>query len=822
MAQYYLRPLAKRLANASAKVAILEGARAVGKTSLVRNELGRLGYNYLSLADAATYKRAKENIDAWVSGIQRPAIIDEAQRLADLPLAIKGIVDRSSSHQPQFILTGSASINRNGLDGQDPLTRRSQRFTLFPLTQAEIVGSKTNIAEALLELVPNESFVASFSVSGLMPMMRIGGFPSYVTKTTSLSEKERSSLIKSDINSVLGDTLLPEERIDREIARRLLSKLLITPGAILNVSALANECDVSAITATRYISIFQRRYLIHTLRNLAVPPRKQDFTRSKVHPIDTSFSIEMLREAGVSASSSPTTMGRLFESFVINQIAPAAAWSSSPIDCFYWREAGKKPKEVDLVLLDSGKLVGIEVKMSTSVSAHDFDSLKALARDKRFHRGFIIYCGERIIKHADGLWALPVSALWEPNAFTREQASAFSIMKTAKQGIPPQQAFDERGSIDMSSTDASIFLSYRHDDNEHLDGRIVQYAKDLIEEYNYQYGTTIDLFIDSETLGWGEIWPQELQRRIQATNFIMPAVTPRYIASKSCRDEILSFNNKLKDMPNSSILPVLWQSIDHLDKEFNNDPVALLLKERHYINVEELRYAERNSIEYRRSLESTARRLRSAVTDNVKRAQKEAPLPNVPAMDNDTEEPSPLERMQAIEAESERVQEYGVTIGVSLEGITAVINENPIPVNTTAKTMLAWSALIAKKTQPFVDETEKATNELGSFWNSYYSLLSEYLHIVDNSFTEKNAIDALNGIEENALSLMRSCAVTDDMRQADETLQMASALAPRLKPLSRSIRNIVQLFSTISTMCSSLLDDIAGIRTREKAAEIEK
>lgn len=117
---YIERPLAEPILNCHSKVAILEGARAVGKTALVRNELEPKGFTYYSLTDPNTYEFAANNLMTWVNGLKLPAIIDEAQRLPDLTLAIKERIDRLSASGPQVILTGSASINRKGLEGQDP------------------------------------------------------------------------------------------------------------------------------------------------------------------------------------------------------------------------------------------------------------------------------------------------------------------------------------------------------------------------------------------------------------------------------------------------------------------------------------------------------------------------------------------------------------------------------------------------------------------------------------------------------------------------------------------------------------------------------
>jgi predicted AAA+ superfamily ATPase len=72
---------------------------------------------------------------------------------------------------------------------------------------------------------------------------------------------------------------------------------------------------------------------------------------------------------------------------------------------------------VDLVMLRRNRLVGVEVKSSSTVKREDFAGLSQLAKDRRFFRGYLVYTGSRVLKYPNGLWALPVSALWEPGAF---------------------------------------------------------------------------------------------------------------------------------------------------------------------------------------------------------------------------------------------------------------------------------------------------------------------------------------------------------------------------------------------------------------------
>ncbi len=73
-------------------------------------------------------------------------------------------------------------------------------------------------------------------------------------------------------------------------------------------------------------------------------------------------------------------------------------------------------REVDIVLEDrSGRVVGIEVKSSTSVELSDAQGLRFLADGigDDFVHGFVLYAGSSAVRLGDDRFsALPISALW--------------------------------------------------------------------------------------------------------------------------------------------------------------------------------------------------------------------------------------------------------------------------------------------------------------------------------------------------------------------------------------------------------------------------
>ena len=257
-------------------------------------------------------------------------------------------------------------------------------------------NADTSIVDILWNANPNLEWTTANSREDLFARMKVGGFPNYAISQTIMSDSERRLYIRDDIENTLGDTILPEEQFNKSLAQDLLNELLCIPGRVLNVSALASALNRDKRTIQRYISIFMRRFLLTYLPNLALTGQKQTLTRAKIHPIDTSLSVEAIRRSGKDPLGDPVIFGMLFESFVVNQIVPEVQWSRIHPDLFFWRTSGKEAHEVDLVLVNDNELIGIEVKSSGRLHQGDFRGLEALKnKDPRFRKGFIVYAGNK-------------------------------------------------------------------------------------------------------------------------------------------------------------------------------------------------------------------------------------------------------------------------------------------------------------------------------------------------------------------------------------------------------------------------------------------
>ena len=97
----------------------------------------------------------------------------------------------------------------------------------------------------------------------------------------------------------------------------------------------------------------------------------------------------------------------------MQELCKQKTWNDTPINLYYYRTASGKEVDFLLETLD-GRVVGIEVKSASTVRTADLKGLRDLAEaaGKRFHRGVILYQGNRTVPFSENIHAVPVRALW--------------------------------------------------------------------------------------------------------------------------------------------------------------------------------------------------------------------------------------------------------------------------------------------------------------------------------------------------------------------------------------------------------------------------
>jgi predicted AAA+ superfamily ATPase len=240
----------------------------------------------------------------------------------------------------------------------------------------------------------------------------LGGFPEAVLRST---ERRRTAWFDTYVTTMVQRDI--EEMVQIEAIAavpRLLGLLAARSASLLNTSDLSRDVGLPYTTLGRYMTLLEAAFLLENLPAWSENRSSRLVKAPKVHLADTglvAYLLHLRPRAGLPISS---LLGPLLESFVLNELRKLASWSEERPQLYHYRT--RIGAEVDIVLEGSaGRLVGVEVKCSGSVSAADFKGLSSFAEavGDRFVSGMLLYTGTEMVPFGHNLWAVPVSALWE-------------------------------------------------------------------------------------------------------------------------------------------------------------------------------------------------------------------------------------------------------------------------------------------------------------------------------------------------------------------------------------------------------------------------
>ena len=164
----------------------------------------------------------------------------------------------------------------------------------------------------------------------------------------------------------------------------------------------------------------------------------------------------------------------------------------------------------------------------------------------------------------------------------------------------------------MSNKQPLAFMSYVRSDDEHENGNITEFRKQLEGEVKIQTGKVFPIFQDEEDIKWGDAWKERIENSIDATTFLIPIITPSFFNSPPCRNELKQFIEHEKKLKrNDLILPVYYVKCSLLDDkdESATDELAQVIAGRQWIDWRERRFEPLTSQESKEIITELAKRI---------------------------------------------------------------------------------------------------------------------------------------------------------------------------------------------------------------------
>jgi len=397
-------------ALADTPVVLINGARQTGKSTLAKSIAEKTHpARYITLDTASVLAAVRNDATGFLAGLDGAVVIDEVQKAPELFSAIKADVDHQR-RPGKYLLTGSANVLLVP-NLSESLAGRIEILSLWPFSQGELIAHKETFVDKLYEnKIPFKNYPPELPLS-LQDRIINGGYPEVQNR---VKEERRQAWFESYMTTILQRDIRDIANIDGLTSlTRLLAVIAARSPVLLNFAELSRSLAIPQSTLKRYMTLLEATFLIQHLPAWSGNFTKRLVKTSKIVMSDTGLMAHLI---GLNKKRLETgaMIGPLFENFVIMELKKQITWSDVKPQMFHFRtQAGQ---EVDIVLEDrSGNLVGIEVKASATVHAHDFKGLKMLAEATGgiFRRGIVLYTGTEIIPFGESLTALPVQILWQ-------------------------------------------------------------------------------------------------------------------------------------------------------------------------------------------------------------------------------------------------------------------------------------------------------------------------------------------------------------------------------------------------------------------------
>lgn len=811
--RFYPRFLEPRVIEllATTSVVIIEGARAVGKTSLVSklHADGVLSAVY-SMTDDETRKIVEADPAGWLRARAWPCAIDEAQLVPALPLAIKQVMDETGD-KISLILTGSASIGQTGLGGTDPLARRSMRISLEPLSEAEISSGKHgsfpswSAVDYLYEAIPLEGnkSLEALDANDREEVLKRGGMPKYRATIAHTDSRVFNRQLEQDTKSVLTQQVLPGQSFDQVRASEILGYVLRHPASQLSVSKISQELAMHRNTVDNYLDALEKRFLLYEVPNFHRPTRKSTRSSAKFFPADIALSSHALMVKGDKTLTDPETKGRLIEAHIMQQIRAHVGWAELEVELFHWRQQVKgRTAEVDIVLQDSsGRLIAIEVKSSSNLKADYLKGIKDFREmyPNRFHRGFVVLDIPQTVRISEDTWAIPIDSLYSQDNWISDHL--------VQDEDTPTPITDAKESM---MKDAQIFMSYVHADADSaVSGGIREFMRDIEDALEGLYGREVEVFLDKDKARWGENLWDRLDAELRRSTFFVPFITPRYLKSDACRREFMTFleGAERAGVEKQLLLPLIWVYPPLMRKEGVNDLVVTRIKNTLYKDVSQVRSLNRDSGEYRQIVEDLASSINDRIEEREQLAEShDSSLSGVESDDNK----GALEYLAEVQDSLPAVQKYLEDFLVSFGELGQELQESSSKLDqrSMSNPVQAQRVLLqmARSLSPAAQDTEAKATVAAQKWTEFFHLLNRGVGMLGETSGEKVPADFIESIVAARDTLVQLEGVDDVERVARQMPLLSSGL----KPVSRAFLESVKTIRSMTTAMNNWLEAVGA------------
>jgi len=350
--KYYICGMYSRVLNnliknktGRGKAIIIVGPRQVGKTTLIKSLLEGQSYLFIDGDDPQIRTiLSSPNTEEIrrIIGNNKMVFIDEAQRISNIGITMKIIIDQLND--VQVIASGSSSFDLSN-QINEPLTGRKWEYELFPISWQEY-----------------ENHNGYLHTSQQLENRLIYGFYPDVLNNPG-DERE---VLKNLTDSYLFKDILAFADIRKpELLDKLVQALALQVGNEVSYNELSQIVGVDKNTIAKYIDLLQKGYVIFKLGSYSKNLRNELKTNKKIYFYDNG--IRNMVIGNFTPLKMRQDVGVLWENFLITERLKLNSYQQRMARVHFWRT--KQQQEIDFVEEKDGQVYAFEFKWNEKKKA---------------------------------------------------------------------------------------------------------------------------------------------------------------------------------------------------------------------------------------------------------------------------------------------------------------------------------------------------------------------------------------------------------------------------------------------------------------------
>lgn len=308
------------------KAIIITGARQVGKSTLLKMLNERKESVLYWDGDEPDMRQMLENITSTQLkqniGKAKVLVIDEAQRIKNIGITLKLIVDKIPD--VQLFASGSSAFELSNKINE-PLTGRKYEYILMPFSIQELVNYHGATEERRL----------------LEHRLVYGMYPEIVTKPG-----DEQINLKNLVNSVLYKDIFNFNDVRKpEIIQKLLKALALQIGSEVSYHELGQLAGCNTETVQRYVDLLEKTFIVFRLPSLTRNLRNELKKSRKIYFCDNGVRNAILgdyKNIGLRSDTCP-----LWENFLVSERLKYLENNQTQSAVYFWRT--RQQQEIDFI-----------------------------------------------------------------------------------------------------------------------------------------------------------------------------------------------------------------------------------------------------------------------------------------------------------------------------------------------------------------------------------------------------------------------------------------------------------------------------------------